>query len=158
MPFFSKLRSSRAAISANILRNREPSSTIILLGIPVYTLDQHSTIASQTVSVVILVRNRAAEKRVASSTMCSAGFSSSYKISMYARALNITIYWPSDTWSLNGALRVHWHGSHLLATSCKRSSVCGVTASILAFCRRLYDSSAERCAKLWCSLRSCAVV
>ena len=68
-------------------------------------------------------------------------------MSIYARALNLTFSWPIDTRNLNCALRMRWHGSHLLTVSWKLASVSGVTALIPDFCRRLNNFSEEGCAK-----------
>ena len=69
-----RLTSCSESSSANVFRNCEPSSTIMMSGRPLYILDQHNTIASHTDSVDIFIRKISAENRVASSAMSTPGY------------------------------------------------------------------------------------
>ncbi len=91
------------AISANSFWSCDLSSTLMYCIRPVYTLDQYFIIASQTLSVVILGRKRAAEKCLASSTMCSTGLPSRYIMSMQTFAWNRIFSCFMDTRNPRGA-------------------------------------------------------
>ena len=109
-------------------------------------------------SVVILARNLAALKRVASSTRWRTGWPSRYTISMYTLELKRTFWFPIDTRKRIGAFRIRWHGSHLATISFNRSSVSLLTASSPARFKRLYNFVAEGCANCLCILFNWAVV
>ncbi len=110
-----------AASSANSFLDFDPSSTVMLSGRPVYTVDRHIGIASHTGSLDTSFKNLAPWKLFASSTMWSTGRLSRFIISTYARALNCTSFWPIDTLKRKSALRIAWKGSQRAITSLRSS-------------------------------------
>ena len=93
--------------------------------------------ASHIDSVLTFVRNRAAENRVAASTIWRTGSPSSYMMSRYASALNLTSSCLSATLKRRGALQLRWQDSHRAVISFSISRVDELTAFMPARFRRL---------------------
>lgn len=127
-----------------LLPNWLALSTRIRLGRPVHTLAQQCMKASHMYFQLTLGKYRAAENRVASSTMCSMGSWLSYVISIITRPLNRTFSEPIHTRKRLGAYRICCHGTKRFEMSSKMVRVCGLTCSVRALVVSLKSLSADR--------------
>lgn len=154
LQLFSMLILLIADSSENTFLNRNNSSNIMIYGSPVYTEDQHKTIACHIAYVDTLGRTIAAENRVASSTMWGTGRPSKYTMSTYFRSLKRVQACPINTRKLRGAFLTRWDASQD-ATIFSNSLRFELSIAYLrAIWSRLNSLSADVCRNCLCILLS----